>query len=216
MLKISYDTRDNNCRTIKIYCLEQKFLNKKFRVIDVGGDRAGWTSIFADMIVDFNSPISSKTMSLDICEEDSWQQLISHVNTTGMYDYAICTHTLEDVYNPFLALKYLPKIAHCGVFTMPSINTELCRGKVENEGWIGYIHHRWIFDSIDGKMFIIPKLTVLEAISNEADVKYDKSREEIKFDWDKEIPYEIFMNNFLGPDTGTVIEALRQLIKDRI
>jgi len=71
MLKISYDTRENNCRTIKGYCLEQKFLNKKFRVIDVGGDRAGWTSIFADMIVDFNSPISSKTMSLDICEEDS-------------------------------------------------------------------------------------------------------------------------------------------------
>ena len=64
-------------------------------------------------------------------------------------------------------------------------------------------------------MFIIPKLTVLEAISNEANVKYDKSREEIKFDWYKEIPYEIFMNNFLGPDTDTVIEALRQLIKDK-
>jgi len=216
MLKISYDTRENNCRTIKGYCLEQKFLNKKFRVIDVGGDKFGWTSRFAEMIVDFNSPISSKTMCLDICEEDSWQQLIAHVNTVGMYDYAICTHTLEDVYNPFLALKYLPKIAHCGVFTMPSITTELSRGEIENEGWIGYIHHRWIFDSIDGKMLIIPKLTVLEAISNEADVKYNKLQAEIKFDWDKEIPYEIFMNNFLGPDTGTVIEALRQLIKDRI
>ena len=65
-------------------------------------------------------------------------------------------------------------------------------------------------------MLIVPKLTVLEALSSEADVKYNKLQEEIKFDWDKEIPYEIFMNNFLGPDTGTVIEALRQLIKDRI
>ena len=65
-------------------------------------------------------------------------------------------------------------------------------------------------------MLIVPKLTVLEELSNEANVKFNKLQEEIKFDWDKEIPYEIFMNNFLGPDCGAVIKALRTLIKDRI
>lgn len=215
MLKISYNTREFNCRKIKTYILEQKFLNKKFRVIDIGGDHVGWTSKFADMIIDFNSTNTSKSMCLDICEEDSWQQLISHVNEVGMYDYAICTHTLEDIYNPFLTLKYLPKIAHSGAITTPYIMNELSREQ-ENIGYIGNIHHRWIFDTEDNKILAIPKLTVLEAISTEFDIKLKSRADEILFEWNKEIPYKIFMNNFLGPNIEAVVEELRKLIRDRI
>ena len=32
---------------------------------------------------------------------------------------------------------------------------------------------------------------------------------EIKYEWEKEIPYKIFMNNYLGPDIPTVIENLK-------
>ena len=215
MLKISYNIRDLNCSKIKMHCLEQKFLNRNYRVIDIGGEAVGWTSKFADTIIDFQSTNTSKSMCLDICEEDSWQQLIAHVKEKGMYDYAICTHTLEDVYNPFLTLKYLPKIAHCGAITTPYIMNELSREQ-EHISYIGNIHHRWIFDVEDNKMLVIPKLTVLEVISTEFDIKLKSRYDEILFEWDKEIPYKIFMNNFLGPDVDTVLEELRKLIKDKI
>lgn len=215
MLKISYNIRNFNCRKIKTHILEQKFLNKKYRVIDIGGDEVGWTSKFADMIIDFQSPNSDKSMCLDICEEDSWQQLMSHVNEKGMYDYAICTHTLEDVYNPFLALKYLPKIAHRGAITTPYILNELSRQQ-ECIDYIGSIHHRWIFDVEDDKILVIPKLTILEAISDLFNIKLKSRYEEILFEWNKEIPYKIFMNNFLGPDADTVFGELKKLIEKRI
>ena len=215
MLKISYNTRDLNCSKIMTHILDQKFFNRNYRVIDIGGEATGWTNTFADMIINFKSTNTSKSMCLDICEEDSWQQLIAHVKEKGMYDYAICTHILEDVYNPFLTLKYLPKIAHRGAITTPYIINELSREQ-ENIGYIGNIHHRWIFDVEDNKMLVIPKLTVLEAISNEFDIKIKSRADEILFEWNKEIPYKIFMNNFLGPDVEAVVQSLKKLIEDRI
>ncbi len=133
---------------------------------------------------------------------------MAYVIENGMFDYCICTHTLEDLYNPFPALNNMPKLAHAGVITMPSMADEL--SPVQNLAWNGYIHHRWIFDYLDGNIFIIPKIFGLESFISS---KMNKRKgSEIKYEWEKEIPYKIFMDNYIGPDIPTVTKNLRELI----
>jgi hypothetical protein len=213
MLTVSYGTIAQNRSQILSHVVDAKSINNQFRVIDIGGTAGGgWTNNIADMVIDINAQSTDKSMSIDICDESAWDVLLAHVQEHGMYDYAICTHTLEDIYNPVTALKYLPKIARRGVITMPSINTELSR--VEHLNWIGYIHHRWIFDSQDGKMLLIPKLSVLESLFR--NIRFKKSLEEVRFDWSDEIPYAMFMDNYLGPNASTVIDTYKRLIEDSI
>jgi len=185
--------------------------NPKYRVIDIGGAVNGWTAPVVDLVVDVNAKDTNSSWKLDICKQESWDKIIKFTESQGQYDYAICTHTLEDIYNPFTVLDMLPKIARAGIITMPSIRAELSRP--ESATWIGYIHHRWIFDQRDTEMLVIPKLEMLGALVWNA-VKYIPATEEIIFRWRDSIPYSIFMNNYLGPDSATVVEEYRKIIEN--
>jgi hypothetical protein len=197
------DSRDYVLNLIKT----EKEKNSNYRVIDIGGVVNGWTRSFADFVVDINSVNSDTSLSIDICIESHWDLLFEVVKKQGKFDYCICTHTLEDLYNPFSALKFIPQIANKGIITMPDASTELSR--IENSGWLGYIHHRWIFDSIDEKMLIVPKLNFLESIVKES---FQKNPTEIRYEWENEIPFDVFMNNYLGPNVKTVINEYTTLI----
>lgn len=207
-MQITRGTTDNSRNEIlqKIRNIKQ---SQSYTVIDIGGIVNGWTNEIADLVVDKNAIDSEKSMQLDICVYPEWDKLINHVLKNGKYDYAICTHTLEDVYDPFIALEMLPKIAKAGIITMPSLQAEL--SKVESNDWIGFIHHRWMFDVINGEMLIIPKLEFLSSIVKNL-VKFNPALAEIRYEWVDEIPYQIFMNNYLGPDANTVISEYKKLI----
>jgi len=209
-MKIKYGNIAESRADIINYIVEQKQLNNSFRVIDIGGSADGWSSNVCDLIVDFvPSKDLSKFINMDICRETEWQKLLNIVNIDGKFDYAICTHTLEDVYNPFTALEYLPKIAHQGIITMPSIYQELSR--CENVNWLGYIHHRYIFDKTEnGEMIVIPKLNFLESIVKSSVSTYNRT--EVIYEWNNTIPYKIFMNNWLGPNVDTVIKEYQNFI----
>ena len=184
----------------------EKKLNPQYRVVDIGGVAGGsWTKDVADLTVDINSP----TLPIDICKREEWDVLLDDVQKNGLYDYAICTHTLEDIYNPFTTLDLLPTVAKAGIITMPSIRSELSR--VESASWLGYIHHRWIFSQRDGMMLVIPKLSMLERLVGNS-VQFDKEQEEVIYEWTGTVPYKIFMNNYLGPDAMTVINEFKSVI----
>ena len=184
----------------------EKKLNPQYRVVDIGGVAGGsWTKDVADLTVDINSP----TLPIDICKREEWDVLLDDVQKNGRYDYAICTHTLEDIYNPFTTLDLLPLVAKAGIITMPSIRSELSR--VESASWLGYIHHRWIFSQRDGMMLVIPKLSMLERLVGNS-VQFDKEQEEVIYEWTGTVPYKIFMNNYLGPDAMTVINEFKSVI----
>ena len=208
-LQISYGSTTVNRANILKHISGQKTSNPRYRVIDIGGAADSWSASITDMTVDINVKDTEKTLSVDICVEGQWGKLFQHVQEVGQYDFAICTHTLEDIYNPISVLKNLPMIAKAGVITTPSIMAEL--GTPENNNWIGYIHHRWIFDHVQGEMYIIPKLPVLQWMCKGR--KYTLTgREEIMYIWSGAIPYKMFMNNYLGPNQATVIHAYNQLI----
>lgn len=201
MLKISFADPDAT-RPNVLEQLKTRKLYSTYRVIDIGGAYGkGWSNEVTDLYVDLNAPVENeRNIKIDICDYKNWSKVERVVEQYGKFDYAICTHTLEDLYNPFVVLDFLPKIAKAGIITMPSLQTELCR--LEHPKWLGYIHHRWIFDKQDDAMLVIPKMPFLESmISN---VNYRREMFEIVYEWSDEIPYKIFMNNFLGPNADTV------------
>lgn len=208
-LQISYGTIAGGRDLIRNYVLQEKIKNSEFRVIDIGGAADGWTSEFVDLIVDINSVSTGKLLQFDLCDGDQWSPLLKHVKEYGQFDFSICTHTLEDLYNPVTVLNYLPIISKGGVITTPSIFTEL--SNVENVNWIGYIHHRWIFDQKDGSMYLVPKLPVLQYMCKGRKF-FSSDTEEIQYFWSSSIPYKLFMDNYLGPNATTVLNAYNKLI----
>lgn len=208
MIKISYgNTLDSRQRTLsKLQNLKKQ---GTYRVIDVGGTHGGgWSAPVADLIIDINAS-SPNAISIDICNSAAWKEVESIVDVLGKFDYAICTHTLEDLYDPVVTLSKLPRIAKRGIITMPSIITEL--SNVESSLWLGYIHHRWLFHEEDGKMLLIPKLSVLESMCKNR-FKFKPATSEIAYEWENEINYSMFMNNYLGPNVGTVIREFTKII----
>jgi hypothetical protein len=210
MLTICYGTQHQSRTQVVEFIQFNKKLNSNYKVIDVGGATVGWSKPYVDMIVDISAPNSESSMSFDISDESNWTALLNSVEENGLYDFSICTHTLEDIYNPVTALKLLPKISKAGIITMPNIKIELSR--VESEEWIGYIHHRWMFDRIDDVMHIVPKLSVLESLVKHKSIKCDQEQTEVQFLWSNDIPYKLFMNGYLGPNVQTVLDNYSKLI----
>lgn len=209
-LKISYHSIDFRIAYIHRMIGDYRSLIKNFRVLDVGGTAgSGWSSSLADLTLDINANTDGKSIHFDICNETDWNRLEAKVDQDGKFDYAICTHTLEDVYDPIVTLKNLPLIAKQGIITMPSIYTEL--SNVESSFYLGYIHHRWIFEQEDGKMLVVPKLGMLEALAR-GKHQFKPEAEEIWFEWEDDIPYKIFMDNYLGPDARSVTQNYSKLI----
>ena len=161
------------------------------------------------MLVDINVESTANSISIDICKESDWRKLHDLVEQQGKFDYCICTHTLEDIYNPIVALDNMPKIAKSGIITMPCARTELSH--IENSSWLGFIHHRWIYDIDGNTMLVIPKLNFLDSIVTSP---FEPNLTEIRYEWSETIPYKIFMNNYLGPNVNTVISKYQELIKN--
>ena len=208
-MRIAYDTRHNSISQTLRYIEEEKLKNPNFKVVDIGGTNIGWSKNHIDFLVDINTTDTETSMQIDICDYVSLQKLIDYTQLNGLFDYAICSHTLEDVYNPFDLIKLLPSIAKSGIISMPSANTEL--SLVENLNWFGYIHHRWIFENIDDKMMIVPKLPVVSSLIYKR-FSFKKSLEEINFHWNNSIEFDIFMDNYLGPDQQTVIQEYQEFL----
>ena len=173
--------------------------NPAYRVIDLGGVAGGgWSNAYSDMIVDINAGTDDpRALRIDLCRPETWAPLWADIEANGQYDFAICNHTLEDLYNPYPVLDNLHKIAHCGIVTIPSINTELsCLP--ESPAWKGYLHHRWLFDQTqDGHMLVIPKLGIIERCADWP-AAYNEAWQEIRYEWTERIAYVEFGANYIA------------------
>ena len=59
-------------------------------------------------------------------------------------DFAICSHTLEDIRDPLFVCSEMLRVAKRGYVEVPSRIVESCRG-IE-PGQVGWSHHRWLID----------------------------------------------------------------------
>ncbi len=79
---------------------------------------------------------------LDLCEHKPWPFPDNH------FDFATCTHVLEDVRDPVWVSSEISRIAKAGYVETPSRVVEQTLG-VEHPLYAGYYHHRWLVEAVD-------------------------------------------------------------------
>jgi hypothetical protein len=137
-------------------------------VLDIGG----WASPFprADWVVDL-MPYETRGLydqavpgserftretwiQRDICDRES---LPFEGNAI---DFAICSHTLEDVRDPVWVSSELNRVAKAGYIEVPSRLEEQSYGV--HGPWVGWSHHRWLVDVMPGRIEFVSKPGVLQ------------------------------------------------------
>jgi Methyltransferase domain len=74
----------------------------------------------------------------DICDREPWPF------GADQFDFAVCSHTLEDVRDPVWVCAELQRVAKAGYVEVPSRLQEQSFG-VQGP-WVGWSHHRWLID----------------------------------------------------------------------
>lgn len=175
------------------YILSKKKESSFYKVIDIGSGADFWTKPFADATVDFYMTPSGSPLHFEINleRESSWKKLLDYVESNGKFDFCVCSHTLEDLYYPFLALDMFPKIAKQGIIVVPSIHREMAKGD-RGQPSKGYDHHRFIYHpSEDGRLVVIAKAGHMEY--KKYSVDQSGNQNELQFFWNEEINYIDFM-----------------------
>jgi hypothetical protein len=80
----------------------------------------------------------------DICDREPWPFADDQI------DFAVCSHTLEDVRDPIWVARELQRVARAGYIEVPSLREELTYGI--NGPWVGWSHHRWLVFVEDGRI----------------------------------------------------------------
>ncbi|MDD5371423.1 MAG: hypothetical protein PHQ40_20280 [Anaerolineaceae bacterium] len=186
-MRIEYQNDQDRTKIIEqLAAIRQQ--DSSFTVVDVGGAASPWSVDVADLILD--------RCDLNFNSENDWQRLCT---PDDLFNYAICSHTLEDLAYPQATLKYLPRIAHAGVIIVPSAYREMSRF----EGlYKGYIHHRWIIVPNDfGELLFLPKIPATEYMETTLPESL-----ELRIYWEKSIDWTVINDDYLGPNPGAVLD----------
>lgn len=130
-------------------------------VIDVGGGMGAFPR--ADWIIDaipfetrgklLNEPAArtphrftkNTWVQFDICSHQRWPL------ADKQFDYAVCSHVLEDVRDPIWVCSEISRIAKAGYIEVPSRVVEQSTG-IEHPRLAGYYHHRWLVSVREGEL----------------------------------------------------------------
>lgn len=82
-------------------------------------------------------------IQIDICARERWPF------DDGEFDFAVCSHTLEDVRDPVWVCSELDRVAKAGYIEVPSRLEEQTWGV--NGEWVGWSHHHWLVDLADSR-----------------------------------------------------------------
>jgi hypothetical protein len=127
-------------------------------LLDVGG---GWQPFpRADWVLDLlefreGTRATPETwIRRDMCDREPWPF------ADDQFDFAVCSHTLEDVRDPVFVCSELSRVAKAGYVEVPSRLTEQSFG-IQGP-WVGYGHHHWLIElAADGALEFVFKSHVL-------------------------------------------------------
>lgn len=200
------------------YIKNKKKQDPNYTVIDIGGsaEYTNWSYSVIDYIVDINEPQNNtnniKYFKLNVNFENDFKILLDYVNKHGKFDFCICSHIIEDISLPQVLLNNLKYIAKEGFIGVPSKYRELT--KIEGN-YVGYTHHRWIFSIKNNNLIGYPKLNFIdsqEKLINIGDASNNLL--DLSFFWINSIEYSIINNNYMGPNTKSVIKYYDNLLID--
>jgi hypothetical protein len=95
----------------------------------------------------------------DLCDRRPWPI------ADKAFDFAVCSHLLEDIRDPIWVCSELRRIAKAGYIEVPSRVVEQSKG-VENPRHAGYYHHRWLITRNQNRMEFRHKPHVLHSVRN--------------------------------------------------
>jgi len=153
--------------------LTDKEIIKKFHIkpsdniIDIGGSMKQHDLVKVDTLVDIIQPkesvynkqtlLAKRFIRLDITKE-----ILPFKDKE--FDFCLCTHVLEDLYNPFLLLDEMSRVSKRGYIATPSMGQDMEYSHLDLTNWKtgprrvpGVSHHKWFFTQKNGVMQIIPK-----------------------------------------------------------
>jgi hypothetical protein len=128
-------------------------LDEDALVLDVGGwasplARADWVidlmpyetrGLYGERDPDPERFTPESWVQLDVCDRAPWPF------GDAQFDFAVCSHTLEDVRDPVWVCAELARVAKAGYVEVPSRLEEQSLG-VHGRGWAGWSHHHWLID----------------------------------------------------------------------
>ena len=205
---------------VDAYIDDLKQNNPNLSVIDVGGGLNSWckhTTHVVDIFVVGGSKEEfvkthpeRKFFDFDINQRDNWNEVLDYVAEHGKFDYCICTHTLEDIYNPSLVCEMLQKIAKRGFVSVPSKYAEYL--KFESwygiKGYRGFYHHKWVYSIKDNIFRGFEKTSCWEHVS---DPRIDRPMghfTEIGFMWEDNFDYKFYtIGEIIGTKYSLIFEV---------
>lgn len=79
------------------------------------------------------------------------------------FEFVVCRHMLEDMADPFAAIREIERVAHSGYIETPSPIAEMCRGvDGGSPPWRGYNHHRFVVWTHQGELRFVSKYPLVE------------------------------------------------------
>lgn len=142
------------------------------RVLDCGG----WFQPLAraDHVVDLmpyetrGARLQTEPLPGERFRKETWHQ-VNFLATDlrlpfadGEFDFVYCSHTLEDLADPFPLLRELGRVARAGCLVTPSRLSEQTAGARDRmSGAPGHPHHHWIVDTHAGRPRFAPKAASL-------------------------------------------------------
>lgn len=119
------------------------------------------------------------------------------------FDFVYCRHVLEDMYNPFLLLREMERVAKAGYIETPSPIAEMGRGvDGASPPFRGYHHHRFVIWVHEGELRFVSKYPIIEYFRFPEEEIISRLREgpqtwNTHYLWEDKINYRHLQN---GPD----------------
>jgi FkbM family methyltransferase len=189
----------------------QKARCPDFSVIGVGPITSpGWAELLTASFGPRESPAPLQFAG-DLNDARSWEPVLQHVARNGRFSFAVCSHVLENLAYPALALEMLPQIAEAGFVAGPSRYLQALRP----EGpYRGFMQHRWVLDPEpnNGRLLLAPKTGLLEhmALGEEPNWQAAPHRFEFQMLWRGAIAFDVLGAGQAGASLQNVIAAYGQ------
>jgi FkbM family methyltransferase len=196
------------------YLKQQQAQCPGFSVIDVGAAANPWSRDVISATFDLNTcTVAPLHFTGNLNDSRAWDPVLRYVTEHGRFSYSICSHTLEDLAYPAMALEMLPRISDAGYVAVPSRYLESLRP----EGpYRGFIHHRWVLDPDQDKKTLVlaPKIPLLEhlALGSETNWPAAQNRFELQMMWRGAISFAALNGDYLGPTRSHVIGMYGQFM----
>ena len=212
--------------------IKEYIKENNFNTIDVGASARYWSYPECKVVVDSYHPNYFAQalgrpnpnyqdvlfFDLNIEDVDSWNEILEYVDDNDKFDFSICSHTLEDVFNPIDLARMLEKVSHRGYIAVPSKYDELTN--LFGHPYRGNAHHKQIFDVVEDELVIYPKFSWIETDGRSDKIVENSLGPELELTWEGEIPIKVFPSlppNLAGHggDEGLINRYYKELMMKR-